>query len=120
MGQQSDLVLSAEDLDFAGWSFPTATREPEALKVPSIFDEIAREAASPKPLNFSRPRPTEPETSNRWWLAGLAGIVTTVGFSLILIKLIAPLSFGVPQVKPEKRIAPVAAQASTAPAEQGK
>jgi hypothetical protein len=122
VGQQSDLVLSAEDLDFAGWSFPTtaATREPQALTVPRIFDELAKEAASPKPLNFARARPTEPETNHRWWLAGLAGVVTTVGFSLILIKLIAPLSFSVPQVKPEKLTESVPAKAAVATAEQGK
>ncbi len=102
--QLSDLVLSAEDLDFAGWNFPVSSisRHPEITPVHQRDDEFSKDLVSPQPLNFSRARPTAPEPTNHWWLAGLAGVITTVGFSFILVKLIAPNSLGVPHVSQEK------------------
>jgi hypothetical protein len=76
-----DLALSSDDMDFAGWclseSLPLhATRAPL---------EIPRRAALPE---LEEPGLGEPHHgSHRWWLAGLAGALSTLLFSLLLLSL---------------------------------
>lgn len=77
----ADLALSADDMDFAGWclseSLPLhATRAPL---------ESSRRPALPE---LEEPGLGEPHHgSHRWWLAGLAGALSTLLFSLLLLSL---------------------------------
>ena len=89
----TDLALTAEDLDFAGWQLPPAA---SANKIPT---HPAPQAAAPPPLR----RPAEPSLeepgigmchrgSHRWWLAGLAGFVFTLLASALLLSLSTRIS----------------------------
>lgn len=88
VARPSDMVLSADDLDFAGWHFLTQAHacQPAAF-VPAESTEVAA-------LNFSRCTETHQGIAGRWWLAGLLGVVAVIVISLVLIKLISPASFG--------------------------
>jgi hypothetical protein len=89
----TDLALTAEDLDFAGWQiFPA----PSAATIPA---RTVPEDAAPPPLR----RPAEPSLeepgigmchrgSHRWWLAGLAGFVFTLLASVLLLSLSTRIS----------------------------
>src|SRR5688572_16268192 len=77
MAKPSDLALAADEMDFAGWSL-------------SPFDRAGiRTAAAPRratPPVIAEPGLGEPHSgSHRWWLAGLAGIFSTMLFSALLL-----------------------------------
>lgn len=75
----NDLALAADDMDFAGWSLSSA------LPDRSVRAEYApdRRAAPPE---LEEPGIGEPHKgSHRWWLAGLAGALSTMIFTLVLI-----------------------------------
>lgn len=80
-----DLALAADDSDFAGWRLSKAVpaRSPEVP--PQVIDAIVRRAAPPvvsEPgLRLSR------QGNHRWWLAGLAGVLSTMLFSVLLLSL---------------------------------
>lgn len=79
-----DLILAADDLDFAGWQVPAAApwmaqdRNP-AQDLPS---------RRPAPPSIREPGLGQPHSgAHRWWLAGLAGALSTMLFSLLLLTL---------------------------------
>jgi len=76
-----DLALSADDMDFAGWCL-SAALPAHATRAPM---ETTRRPAPPE---FDEPGLSEPhQGSHRWWLAGLAGALSTLLFSLLLLSL---------------------------------
>ena len=86
----ADLILAADDMDFAGWSLPPAAAAP--LK-----------DTTPAPPQTTTRRPAEPvleesgigashRGSHRWWLAGLAGAISTLLFSVLLLSLSSSIS----------------------------
>jgi hypothetical protein len=84
-GYHEDLALSADDMDFAGWrlSKETTPRRPEVP--PQVIEAILRRAAPPA---IREPGIGVSHTgSHRWWLAGLAGVLSTMLFSLLLLSL---------------------------------
>lgn len=82
-----DLALAADDSDFAGWrlSKEVPARSPEVP--PQVIDAIVRRAAPPV---VSEPKLGSPrQGSHRWWLTGLAGVLSTMLFSVLLLTLSA-------------------------------
>lgn len=82
-----DLALAADDLDFAGWQLPaTQAARPRAAEIPPhVINAIVRRAAPPL-LAESGIGPPHRGT-HRWWLAGLAGVLSTMLFTLLLLTL---------------------------------
>ena len=87
-----DLALAADDLDFAGWSLsappgPRLIFPPSSVIIaPSSADESPRRPAPP--VMEEEPGLDSPHSgSHRWWLAGLAGVLSTMLFSLLLLNL---------------------------------
>ncbi|MEO7101100.1 MAG: hypothetical protein ABI162_17215 [Luteolibacter sp.] len=87
-----DLALAPDDLDFAGWSLtpPPEPRlivtPPNVVVHPSSGDERPRRPAPPvmeEEAGLDSPH----SGSHRWWLAGLAGVLSTMLFSLLLLNL---------------------------------
>lgn len=79
----ADLALAADDLDFAGWQLPSAApvRSPEIP--PQVISAIVRRATPPALENAGIGVPRR--GSHGWWLAGLAGVLSTMLFSLLLV-----------------------------------
>ena len=73
-----DLALSPDEMDFAGWRLsPTLPSRSTAAVV-----------RRPSPPAFAESGLGEPHRGNhRWWIAGLAGALTTLIFSLLLLSL---------------------------------
>lgn len=82
-GFPEDLALAADDLDFAGWRLGPAPRSRGAEVPPQVIDAIVRRASPPPEPGLGSPH----HGGHRWWLAGLAGILTTLLFSLLLLSL---------------------------------
>ena len=75
----ADLALSADDLDFAGWALPPRRSAARA--------EVPRRPAPPV---IAEPGLGSPHAgSHRWWMAGLAGILSSSLFSILLLHLSA-------------------------------
>jgi hypothetical protein len=79
-----DLVLAADDMDFAGWRLAPG---------PSVFRGTEDNVEVP-PLSFRRATPPAihqagidvPQGAiHRWWLAGLAGVLATLIITLLLL-----------------------------------
>lgn len=79
-----DLALAADDLDFAGWmlapSLPQRAIESQKLKTLPT-----RRATPPELVEYGIGQPHSGK--HRWWLAGLAGIFSTLLFSVLLLNL---------------------------------
>lgn len=82
-----DLALAADDLDFAGWQIPSTPVARPAEFPPQVIDAIVRRASPPS--STESVRSTTPSGSSRWWVAGVAGAISTL---LFLIGLISFLS----------------------------
>lgn len=82
---RSDLALSSDDTDFAGWSIPT----PHPRRQPAVpVDEFNPQLRRPALPVLEEPGIGEPHRgSHRWWIAGLAGALSTMLFSLLLLTL---------------------------------
>lgn len=81
-----DLVLAADDLDFAGWQLSPALPVRRAAEVPPhVIDAILRRAAPPALEESGIGVPHR--GNHRWWLAGLAGVLSTMLFSVLLLTL---------------------------------
>ena len=82
-----DLALAADDLDFAGWQLPaTQAARPRTAEIPPhVIDAIVRRAAPP--LVAESGIGTPHHGTHRWWLAGLAGVLSTLLFTLLLLTL---------------------------------
>lgn len=85
-----DLALAADDMDFAGWQLKNPVPE-RVVEIPTrANDPVIRRATPPV---FDEPGIDEPgigeahHGAHRWWLAGLAGIMSTMLFSLLLLTL---------------------------------
>lgn len=85
LADQRDLILPADDMDFAGWSLSTALPL-RSIQGPTPFSErLDRQPALP---TLEEPGLGSPHQGNhRWWLAGLAGALSTLLFSLLLLSL---------------------------------
>lgn len=95
-----DLALTADDSDFAGWQV-TQTKAPRAAEVPpQVIDAIVRRAA---PRATAETGTRSHSSKRRWWLAGLACALSTIGFSMLLLPLSrgpAASALGIPSVPP--------------------
>ncbi|MEX1114022.1 MAG: hypothetical protein WEB53_02155 [Akkermansiaceae bacterium] len=79
-----DLVLAADDLDFAGWQLPAAVPVQNVARHTPMGIPLRR----PAPPVVDEPGLGQPHSgSHRWWFAGLAGILSTMLFSLLLLTL---------------------------------
>ena len=73
LADSGDLVLSADDMDFAGWCLPAAPAAAPRRPAPPVLEE---------------PGLGEPyKGHHRWWLASLAGALSSLVFSLLLFSL---------------------------------
>ncbi|MEO5913587.1 MAG: hypothetical protein ABIS50_05110 [Luteolibacter sp.] len=80
-----DLVLAVDDMDYAGWQLSPATPFRGAEVPPQVIDAIVRRASPPV---IDEPGIGAPHLgSHRWWLAGLAGVLSTMLFSVLLLTL---------------------------------
>ena len=83
-GFPADLALAADDLDFAGWRL-TPRPESNPTQPPVALEVIARRPAPPV---VDEPGLGAPHSGNhRWWLAGLAGIISTFLICTLLFSL---------------------------------
>jgi hypothetical protein len=73
-GASGALALAADEMDFAGWSLPSAQ--------PSR--RIRTVARRPAPPELEKPGMDEP---HRWWLAGLTGAISSFLISALLVSL---------------------------------
>jgi hypothetical protein len=82
----ADLALAADDLDFAGWQIPSSTpvRAPEIP--PQVISAIVRRA-SPPTLGVSEIS-AHHDSSRRWWMVGLIGVLSTLLFTVLLATLL--------------------------------
>lgn len=87
MAYPADLALAADDLDFAGWQLPaTQAARLQATEIPpEVINAIVRRAAPP--LIAESGIGTPHHGAHRWWLAGLAGVLSTMLFTLLLLTL---------------------------------
>jgi len=80
-----DLILSVDDMDFAGWQLSPKPQARVAEVPPQVIDAIVRRATPP---SIEEPGIGSPHLgSHRWWLAGLAGVLSTMLFFLLLLNL---------------------------------
>lgn len=108
-----DLILAADDLDFAGWQLPTTAAGGRPAEFPpQVIDAIVRCRATPP--NLDEPGIGSPHFgSHRWWLAGMAGAFSTLLFTVLLITLSSRPSPGPEAVRssaPARRAQPATAQ----------
>jgi hypothetical protein len=91
----AELALAVDDMDFAGWCLTPAPAIPRD-KPPHPLSSPAPSApqSRPAPPIQNEPGLGDPHRGNhRWWLAGLAGALSTLLFSLLLLSLSArPIS----------------------------
>ncbi len=81
----ADLALAADDNDFAGWQLTATTFSRTMTAAPETPHSIFRRAAPPVVEEPGLDAPHQGE--HRWWLAGLAGVLSTLLFSLLLLSL---------------------------------
>lgn len=85
--EPADLVLAADDMDFAGWILPKRKTTP-FHPVPVIEPRLELPVRRPAEPELDEPGLGEPHRgSHRWWIAGLAGGLTTMLFSVLLLTL---------------------------------
>ena len=83
-----DLALVPEAMDFAGWRLSAALPAPSAIATTAPSEAFTRRPAPPtlEELGIGKPH----RGSHRWWLAGLAGAISTLLFSVLLFSLSSP------------------------------
>ncbi len=108
-----DLALAADDLDFAGWQL-TSPPHPRLSEAAAKTETPPRR---PSPPEIEHPGLGQPYSgSHRWWLAGLAGVLSTMLFYLLLLNLASRPGtrlevFFAPRPTAVEQIAPVEKQA---------
>lgn len=107
-----DLALAADDLDFAGWQLPISAPVVRPAEFPpQVIDAIVRRRATPPSLD--EPGIGSPHFgSHRWWLAGMAGVFSTLLFTLLLITLSSRAPLNPEPVQPSRPVPSL--QAATA------
>jgi hypothetical protein len=81
-----DLVLAADDLDFAGWQLAPSTNASPFRGTEDITDVPPLSFRRATPPAISEPGIGAPHHGNhRWWMAGLAGAFCTLLFTLLLL-----------------------------------
>ncbi len=84
MPDPEDLALAADDLDFAGWRLSPV---PQARLIES-FPQSDEPIRRPAPPEFEQAGLGVPYSGgHRWWIAGLAGVLSTMLFSVLLLNL---------------------------------
>ncbi|MEO5715490.1 MAG: hypothetical protein ABIT37_18575 [Luteolibacter sp.] len=79
-----DLALAADDLDFAGWKLTPAPHP----RLTEPLSQTKTPVRRPAPPEIEQPGLGQPYSgSHRWWLAGLAGVLSTMLFYLLLLNL---------------------------------
>jgi hypothetical protein len=79
-----DLVLSLDDMDFAGWHTAAPAAFQRGAEVPpQVIDAIVRRSAPP--VARVSMEAAAAAGSTRWWLAGLAGALTTLIASVVFV-----------------------------------
>ncbi len=81
----TDLALAADDNDFAGWQLAATTFSRTITAAPEITRSVFRRATPPVVEEPGIGPPHQGE--HRWWLAGLAGVLSTLLFSVLLLSL---------------------------------
>lgn len=105
-----DLILSVDDMDFAGWQVSASTPFRGGEFPPQVIDATVRRASPPQ---IDEPGIGTPHRgSHRWWLAGLAGAFSTMLFSVLLLSLTSRASMELK--RPLSPAALVSAKASQA------
>jgi hypothetical protein len=80
-----DLVLAADEMDFAGWQLTNRVPDFEKVEAALPPEPLPRRAAPPV---LEEPGLGEPHRgTHRWWIAGLAGAFSMLLFSLLLFSL---------------------------------
>jgi len=78
----ADLILSADDNDFAGWSIRAAS----PFRIIAEKQELAASRSLPEII--AEPGLLEPHRGNhRWWIAAVAGAASSLILSLLLLNL---------------------------------
>lgn len=88
----SDLALSADDMDFAGWSIapalPPRVSEKDSPEMEAFSGVDIRESAPLPVIDDREPGLGQSHRGgHRWWLAGLAGILCTLLGSVLFLSL---------------------------------
>lgn len=81
----ADLVLPADDMDFAGWKMPELPAE-RIIRSPAISPEYV-ERQVPPPTLESPSRIASGGGKSRWWFAALIGTVSSLSLGLMLFLL---------------------------------
>lgn len=128
--RHEDLALPADESDFAGWNLGAAPK-----RAPNPEKRLVRAVESAAPETYRRAQPPamiEPgigqphRGGHRWWIAGVAGALSTFLFTALLLSLSSrsvPLSeeifFSTPRMPTAKPTARPAENAPEAPALTG-
>ncbi len=80
-----DLVLAADDMDFAGWTMPEPLPSRFTPPIVSAPELPARRAEPPTWQNA--PAPLQKRDTSPWWFAGLIGTVFTLSLAALLFAL---------------------------------
>lgn len=108
----ADLALAA-DMDFAGWCLSTALPPVTRASVEEPVEEHAGDSVAegrrPAPPTVGEPGIGESHRGgHRWWLAGLAGAVSTLMFVVLLFSLSARIPQEEGEVsRPHRPVEPV-------------
>lgn len=83
-----ELVLPADESDFAGWNLTPPPSVGRNVEAPMRNRADAREVRRAEPPSFDEPGIGQPHRGeHRWWIAGLAGALSTILFSVLLFSL---------------------------------
>ncbi len=104
----ADLALAA-DMDFAGWCLSTALPPVTRASVEEPVGDSVAEGRRPAPPTVGEPGIGESHRGgHRWWLAGLAGAVSTLMFVVLLFSLSARIPQEEGEVsRPHRPVEPV-------------
>lgn len=91
LANPNDLALPADDMDFAGWRLSKSLPERSIQQVSpfSAADDLSEPpVCRAAPPTLDEPGLGDPHRgTHRWWLAGLAGVLSTLLFSVLLLSL---------------------------------
>lgn len=85
MADSQDLVLPAEDIDFAGWTMPAPL--PSRFTPPIVSPPESHERRPEPPKMQKAPAPPRTQSIGRWWFACLIGTLFTLSLAALLYAL---------------------------------